>query len=152
MGEVTYQQTELLLRLYELRRESRLREARDWFLTNFHVTTLEDVMRLCPPGSGENALMRMVVGYWEMACGIVNRGLIDEEFFFENSGEHWVVWERLKPIAAAWRALFQNPHLFAQIEKNAARFEAWREERAPGSNDAVRVVMAQGRSAAASKS
>jgi len=89
MGQVTSEQVNLMLRLYEERREPRLREAREWFSANFHVKNEEDVMRVCPPGSKENAYMRMVLSYWEMVASIVNRGLIEEDLFFENSGEQW---------------------------------------------------------------
>jgi hypothetical protein len=143
MGEVTHEQVNLMLRLYDMRREPRLREAREWFLTNFNATTAEEMMKLCPPGSQENAFMRMVVSYWEMVAGIVNRGLIDEDFFFENTGEQWGVWERLKPIIPVWRALFKNPLVFAQLEKHINRLEAWREKNAPGSTEAMRQLMAQ---------
>jgi hypothetical protein len=147
MGEVTHEQANLLLRLYEDRREPRLREARDWFGNNFHVQTPEDVMRLCPPGSQQNTYMRMVLGYWDMAASIVNRGLIDEEFFFENTGEQWVVFEQVKPVLAAWRGMFGSPHFLANLEEQCRRFEAWRERRNPGSNEAIRKMMAQFRQA-----
>jgi hypothetical protein len=143
MGEVNHEQVNLMLRLYDIRREPRLREAREWYMANFHPSSPEDVMRICPPGSQENAFMRMVVSYWEMCSNIVNRGLIDEEFFFENNGEEWVVWERLKPTVAGWREVFKNPHAFEGLEKHCTRFEAWREKRAPGSTKAMRDLMAQ---------
>jgi len=109
MGQVTNEQVNLMLRLYEDRREPKLREARDWFAANFHVKTQEDLMRVCPPGSKENTYMRMVLGYWEMVASIVNHGLIDEEFFFESNGEQWVVWEQVKPVLGVWRAMFSTP-------------------------------------------
>jgi len=143
MGEVNHEQVNLMLRLYDIRREPRLREAREWFLKEFHPTSAEDVKKLCPPGSKENASMRMVISYWEMVASIVNRGLIDEEFFFENSGEQWVVWENVKPVLAAWRTAFKNPHTFENLEKHCTRFEAWREKRAPGTSEAIRQLMAQ---------
>jgi hypothetical protein len=73
----------------------------------------------------------------------VNRGLIDEDFFFENTGEQWVVWEQVKPVTAAWRTMFKNPHTFANLEKHVQRLEAWRERRAPGSTEAMRQMFAQ---------
>ncbi|HXW57208.1 MAG TPA: hypothetical protein VEJ67_15775 [Candidatus Cybelea sp.] len=148
MGEVTHEQVNLLLRLYEARREPRLREARDWFGNNFDVKTPEDVMRICPPASQQNAYMRMVLSYWEMVASIVNRGLIDEEFFFENSGEQWVVFEQVKPVLATWRAMFNSPQFLSNLEEQCRRFEAWREKRNPGSNEAIRKMMAQFRQAA----
>lgn len=141
MGEVTHQQVDLMLKLYEIRREPVLREARTWYVANFRPSSAEDVARIAPPGSKENAFQRQVVSYWDMAANIVNRGLIDEEFFFETSGEQWVVWERIRPIIAAMRAAYKNPHLFENLEKHVQKFEAWRERRSPGMSEAVRKMM-----------
>ena len=141
MGEVTHEQVNLMLRLYDVRREPRLREARDWFVREFKPASAEDVTKLAPPNSQENAFMRMVLSYWDMVANIVNRGLIDEEFFFENSGEQWLVWERVKPIISSWRATFKNPGAFAPLEQHCKRLEAWRENRAPGTTEAMRQVM-----------
>jgi hypothetical protein len=143
MGQVTHEQVNLMLHLYELRREPKMRQAREWFMANFHPRTPEDVLKIAPPGSEQNAFMRMVGSYWEMVANIVSRGLIDEEFFFENSGEQWIVWENLKPIAPAWRAMFKNPHAWAKLEEHVTRYEAWREKRAPGTNAAMRAMLAQ---------
>jgi hypothetical protein len=148
MGEVTHEQVNLMLRLYDIRREPRLREAREWFIQSFHPPSPEEAMKLCPPGSTENAFLRMVVSYWDMVASIVNRGLIDEDLFFENSGEQWVVWENLKPIVGAWRQMFNNPHIFENLEKHVARLDAWREERAPGTTESMRKMMEQMRQAA----
>jgi len=143
MGQVTSEQVNLMLRLYEERREPRLREAREWFSATFHVKNEEDVMRVCPPGSKENAYMRMVLSYWEMVASIVNRELIEEDFFFENSGEQWAVWEQVKPMIAAWRAMFSSPTFLSNLEEQSQRLEAWREKRNPGSNAAIRKLLAQ---------
>jgi len=143
MGEVTNEQANLLLRLYEDRREPKLREAREWFSANFHVKNTEDALRICPIGSKENAYMRMVFSYWEMVASIVNRGLIDEDFFFENSGEQWVAWEQVKPVVAPWRSMFSNPKFLANLEEHCKRLEAWREKNNPGSTEAMRKLYAQ---------
>ncbi len=148
MGEVTHEQANLLLRLYEERREPRLREAREWFAANFQPKTIEDVMQICPPGSQGNAFMRQVLSYWEMVAGIANRGLVDEELFFETTGEHWGAFEQVKPVLAAWRAMFSSPKFLANLEENCTRLEAWREKRNPGSNEAIRKVMLQMRAGA----
>ena len=149
MGDVSHEQVNLMLRLYDIRREPRLREAREWFMNNFRPASPEDVMRQYPPASQENAYFRMVMSYWEMVAGIVNRGLIDEEMFFENSGEQWIVWERLKPVIGPWRELFKNPHMLSNLEQHCKRLEAWREKRAPGTTQAMRDMFAQMEKAAA---
>jgi hypothetical protein len=143
MGEVTHEQVNLMLKLYDMRREPRLREAREWFMSNFHVKDEQDVMRICPPGSKESANMRMVCTYWEMVASISNRGLIDDELLFENSGEQWAVWEQVKPIIAQWRAAFSMPTFLGNLEKQSERFEAWREKHNPGSGLAIRKMRAQ---------
>lgn len=149
MGEVTHEQVNLMLRLYDMRREPLMREARSWYAANFRPMSLEQMSKLAPMGSNENAYSRMVISYWEMAASIVNRGLIDEEFFFENTGEQWMVWERVKPVLREWRAAYQNPYLFGNLEKHVEKLEAWRNKRAPGMAEAMRQMMAPPKPAAA---
>lgn len=152
MGQVTHEQVNLMLRLYELRRETRLRQARAWFLNHFHPVSPEEIGEKYPPGSEENANIRMTISYWDMVAGIVNRGLIDDEIFFENSGEMWVVWDRVRNIAPAWRKAFQNPMIFGNIEETCRRMEAWREKRAPGATAAMREMMGRTQGAAKTSS
>lgn len=143
MAEATHEQVNLMLKLYDLRREERLRNARDWFSANFHVKSVEDAMRLCPPGSQQNTYMRMVVGYWEMVASLANRGHLEQELFFENSGEQWAVWEQLKPTINGWREMFGSQHVLSNLEEHCKRFEAWREKRDPGVNAKMRKFMEQ---------
>ena len=138
MGQVTHEQANLMLRLYELRREARMRQARSWFLGQFEAATPEESARKYPFGGEENASLRMVVTYWEMATGFVNRGLIDDEMFFENSMEGWIVWEKVKALAPIQRATSKNPSYLLQLENFAKRFEAWRERVAPGAIELFR--------------
>lgn len=138
MAQVTHEQANLLLRLYELRRDPRMREARDWFTTDFSALTLDELFKKYPPGSKENASYRMVVSYWDMCAGIVNRGLIDDEFFFENSGEVWIVWDKVKELAVSQRKAMGNPTILTNLLQLGERFEAWREKTAPGFNEQMR--------------
>ncbi|MBZ5697548.1 MAG: hypothetical protein LAN18_03265 [Acidobacteriia bacterium] len=149
MGQVTHEQANLLLRLYELRRESRLREARAWFYSHFEAGTPEELLTKYPMGSAENASLRMVITYWDMAAGLANRGLIDDVMFFENSAEGWIVWEKMKAIVPAQRTIMKNPAYLAHLENFAKRYEAWRERTAPGSLEAFRQARANARRAAA---
>ena len=148
MGKVTHDQANLMLRLYEVRREPRMREARDWYFAKFHPTSLDDIARQAPIGSPESAYMRMVISYWEMAASMVNRGLIDEGFFFENTGEQWLVWERIRAFVPAMRARSKNPRQYENLEKHVKRLDAWRKKRAPGMSEAMRQMMTQMQQAA----
>lgn len=143
MANATHEQVNLMLKLYDLRREAKLREARDWYFQNFFVKSAEDVMRIAPFGSKENAYMRMVMSYWDMVAGIANRGLVDEELFFESTGEQWGTWERIKPAVGAFRAMFSNPKFLSNLEEHIRRYEAWREKNAPGSGEAMRKFQEQ---------
>ena len=141
-SKVTHEQANLLLRLYELRREPRMREAREWYFANFLPRSVVDMTKQAPLGSAGNASVRMVISYWEMAASLVNRGLIDEEFFFENTGEQWAVWSRIRDLVPEMRKRSKNPHYYENLEKHVSRLEAWREKRAPGSGEVVRQMMA----------
>jgi hypothetical protein len=145
MSQITYEEVNLMLRLYDLRREARLREARSWFVEHFQAASPEEVMQKYPQGSQENTYIRMVISYWDMVASIVNRGLINDELFFENNGEIWVVWDRMRSIVPTWRAAFKNPLLFSAIEEACKRLESWREKRAPGSTAAMRQMIEQNR-------
>jgi hypothetical protein len=151
MPSITLQEADQLLKLYEMRREPRLRQARAWFTDNFNATTMPELMALCPSGSDNNAFMRQVLSYWEMCASFVNRGLIDEEFFFENTGEQWLVFERFKPVLADLRATFKSPQFLVNLEKHVKRLEEWRERNAPGSLAATREWMKQQAAARAAK-
>ena len=146
----THEQAQLHLQVYDLRREARLRQARDWFQKNYHPQSFEEAMRLGGPGTENGNSFGMVIGYWEQACALLNYGLLHEGLFFETSGEFFGVWEALKPILPEFREKFNNKNLLANLEKAAQRFETWSEERAPGHIETVRQFMKQQSSQAAS--
>jgi hypothetical protein len=139
----THEQAQLHLQLYDLRREARLRQGRDWFFKTYHVETFEDAMRIAAPGTDGGALAMMVISYWEQACALLNYGLLHEDLFFETSGEFFGVWERVKPIVPEFRKRFANRTFLAHLEKAAQRFEAWTEGRSPGQLAAMRQMMKQ---------
>jgi len=145
MATITYDEVNLMLRLYELRREQKLRQARSWYLDHFHLDSADDMMEKYKTGSEEYNYIRMVLSYWEMVASIVNRGLINDELFFESNGEMWVVWDRIRAIVPTWRAAYKNPLFFSNLEEACKRLEGWREKRAPGSNAAMRQMMLQAR-------
>ena len=132
----TYDDVNLLLRLYDLRREERMRKARDWFVASFHAKSLEELNRICPSGSEENASFRMVVTYWDMAASFITTDVLHQELFFKSGRELLVVWERLRDLLPAYRESRADPTAFENIEKVAKSYSEWMNERAPGSYDA----------------
>lgn len=135
---------ELLLRLYDLRREAKLRQAREWFLREFKADSPQELVKRFPPGSQEHTFYRMVASYWEMAASFVNHGLINEDLFFENTNELWVVWQKIKHLAPETRKKFENPHVWKNLEVVSEKFEKWFERRAPQGIEALRRVVVEG--------
>ena len=145
----THEQAQLHMQLFEMRREARLRQARDWFFKNYHIENYEDALKIASPESEGGTNARMVTGYWEQACAFLNYGLIHEDLFFETSGEFFGVWEMVKPMVAQAREQWVNKHFLAHLEKAAQRFEAWSETRSPGHLAAMRGFMKEMRSKSA---
>jgi hypothetical protein len=149
----TYEQAQLHLQVYDLRREARLRQARDWFQRNYHPRTFDEAMRIAAPDTESGTFFGMVIGYWEQACALLNYGLLHEDLFFETSGEFFGVWEALKPVLPEARKRFANKEMLLNLERAAERFEKWSEKRSPGHIAAVREFMKhqQSETAAAAK-
>jgi hypothetical protein len=145
----THEQAQLHLQVYDLRREARLRQARDWFQQNYKAETFDEAMKLMQPGSESSTFTGMVIGYWEQACALLNYGLLHEGLFFETSGEFFDVWERLKPVVPEFREKFGDKTMLSNLEKTAERYEAWSEKRSPGSIAKMRDWMKQERSQSA---
>jgi hypothetical protein len=106
---------DLILKLYDLRREATMRKGRDWFFT-FNPTSAQDVMNtMMDPEVG--GYLRMVTSYWEMAASFVNHGAIDAEMFRDTVGEHTMVYAKIEPFVAELREMWQEPKAFAHLEK-----------------------------------
>lgn len=110
-----YESADLLLKLYELRREPKMREAREWFARRFNPETLDDVKTAI--GGPDSSRFRMVTSYWDMACSLVNHGAIDEQMFTDVNGEQTIVLAKLEPFLADFRAFMGNPHYLANLER-----------------------------------
>jgi hypothetical protein len=114
--QATYDDANLILRLYELRREPTLREARAWFGANFTAKTPEEAMKLGGPGSKEGAYVRMVVSYWDMVASFVTAGVLNQDLLFQSAGEMLVVWERIRELTPGFRAMMKNPGIWQNLE------------------------------------
>jgi hypothetical protein len=110
-----YESATLIIRLYELRREPTMREARNWYARNFNPTSIDEVMQTV---SGPNsAYFRMVTSYWDMASAFVLHGAIDEAMFNDANGEQHVVFSKIEPFIEEYRATTGNPGYLASLEK-----------------------------------
>jgi len=139
----THEQAQLQLQIYDMRREAKLRQARDWFFKNYFVETVDDAMRIAAPGSEGGTFVGMVLGYWEQACAMLNYGLLHEDLFFETTGEFFGIWERCQPIVPQVRERFAYKGYLANMEQAAQRYEKWIESRSPGHIAKMREFMKQ---------
>jgi hypothetical protein len=139
----THEQAQLHLQVFEMRREAKLRQARDWYFKNYHVENFDDSLRIAAPGTENGSLAMMVLSYWEQACALLNYGLLHDDLFFETSGEFFGVWELVKPAIPGGRERFANKQFLANVEKAAQRYETWIEKRSPGHLAAMRQMMKQ---------
>ena len=104
----------LILKLYELRRDTTMREARNWIISFFPETT-QDVMKAMIAAE-TSAYYRMVVSYWDMAASFVNHGAIDEEMFNDAGGEHIIVFSKVEPFLPEIREMLGNPNYLKNLE------------------------------------
>ena len=125
MSQPTYDDVNLILRLYELRRESRMRDARNWFVANFRCKTMAEFGQLCPPGSDANASFRQVASYWDMCGSFVAAGVLNPDLFFANTREILLTWERVKPIITDVRGAFKDPNYLMNLEKAGKACAEW---------------------------
>ena len=136
MTQATYDDANLLIRLYDLRREEKLREARAWFTANFKPQSMADIQQLCPPGSENNARMRMVASYWDMAASFVTAGVLNPELFFASNREMLVVAVRFQPVLADLRAAFKDPSFLDNLEAVGQKFSDHLSKVGPGTLEA----------------
>ena len=108
-----HEDADLILKLYDLRRESVMREARNWLFT-FNPTSIEDVMQAMVSEHGGH--LRMVMSYWDMACALVTNGAIDETLFNQTNGEHIFVYMKIEPVIEDIRKMFDNPEFLKSLE------------------------------------
>src|SRR3972149_7773098 len=142
---------QLLLQIYDLRREERLRKARAWLLPNFAAGSMKEFTELYPPGTDHNAYFRQALTYWDMVAAIVNRGMIDEDLFFEATSEAMLTWLRVREVALEMRAARKNPLYLRNLETLAEKQEKWLATRAPEAMVETRKMIAGLKKAAAAK-
>lgn len=135
-SKATYDDVNLILRLYELRRDERMREARQWFASMFRpISTLEEFNTICPPGSGQNANFRMVTSYWEMAASFLVSGVLNEELFFQSGGEMLLTWIKIQGLVPALRNARRNKRLYINLETAAGKMKDYMNRESPEAFD-----------------
>jgi hypothetical protein len=116
----TIDDARLILELYDLRRETELRKARQWWLITFWPKTADDFVKVATAmGSEENNWLRQVGSYWGIAVSFVLNGVVSEKLFFQLSfcGELYFIFAKVRPLLTEIRGKMNNPELFLNMEK-----------------------------------
>ena len=119
MAKATAADAQLILKLYDLRREAELRKARHWWVVTFSPQSADDFMKVSAAfGTPENNWMRQVLGYWGIASSLVHHGALNREMFLEPSfcGEMVLIYAKVKPYLKELREKTKNPEFLAGIE------------------------------------
>jgi hypothetical protein len=122
---------QLILQLYDLRREAEMRKARNWWATEFWPGSADDFLKVAwAPGTQENNWLRQVAGYWGIAASFVLQGALDEDLFLVPgfSGEMFIMFAKLYPFLGEIREKLADPEFFLDIEKVVMRTK-WGRER-----------------------
>jgi len=121
---------ELILKLYDLRREAEIRKARNWWMANFWPENADDYMKVAQAaGTQENNWLRQVPGYWELAASLVVHGTLNETLFLEPafSGEMFLIFAKIHPFLKEVREKMQNPRMLANVESVIKKSKAGQE-------------------------
>lgn len=125
-SQATATDAELILKLYDLRREAEMRKARNWWLVTFWPESVEDFTKVAMAlGTQENNWLRQVGGYWEMAASLVLHGALNEDLFMETSfsGEMFFIYTKVRPFLAELREKMNSPTMMGNVEKLINRSE-----------------------------
>ncbi len=107
---------QIIMQLYELRREDEMRKARNFISSEFWPESAEDTLRIARAyPSPENTWLRQVTTYWEMAASFVMRGALHEDLFFDSSGEMYCVFAKFRPFLPEIRQ--KLPYFLLTVER-----------------------------------
>jgi hypothetical protein len=121
-----------ILKIYELRREQKLRLARDWFQARFFPHSFDDIKAITSAQNPDNTYFRMVTSYWDMAASFVNHGAVHPGLFLEQAGEMFHVFAKMEEFLPHIRQELGMPRFLQNVEKLV--------KAAPGGLDRVRVI------------
>lgn len=107
---------ELVLKLYEMRREPVMRESRSLINSKFLPTSLDDVMAVTKYDHPLNAAWRQCSTYWEMVYAMARHGVMHADFMLESNGEGMLLYTRVEPWLAEYREAVGNPLAFRNAE------------------------------------
>lgn len=132
----TYDDAHLVLKLYELRREEKLRAAREWFVAKFFPRSAADIAALYGVPGIENTYFRMVASYWDMAASFVVRGVLNGDLLIDSGAEMLLVWAKLESFLPELRGKTVSEKFLSNLER-VVESSAYARERLTASRQTV---------------
>ncbi|MGH9555408.1 MAG: DUF4760 domain-containing protein [Terriglobales bacterium] len=118
---------QLIMQLYDLRREAEMRKARDWSTQEFFPSSQEEIMTIfLAQGSDQNRWLRQVISYWEMVASFVNRGVLNRDLLEDSVGEYVNVYTKFRPFLKEIRQTIGYPEFMSNIERLVEESETGR--------------------------
>ena len=132
-GGADHGDAQIVLRLYDFRREAQMREARKFIVGEWWPQNIDDVLKVANTfGSLENQHFRQVYSFWEMASSLVHRGALNGDLFDDWSNELYFCFAKLKPFLKQLREVTGSPKMYSNIERIT--------QRTPESQEKLKVV------------
>ena len=109
-------QAELILRLYDIRRETAMRSSRDYVGGEFLPQSVDEFVSLVKDGGKPSGHILQVYGYWDMVAAFVVHGALDEELIFDTCQEMYFQFEKIQPHLAGFRQEMNLPEFLKSME------------------------------------
>ncbi|HEX4769775.1 MAG TPA: hypothetical protein VH351_03025 [Bryobacteraceae bacterium] len=119
-------QAELILKLYEMRRESVMREARAYVGGKFGPQSAGELVELVTAGTRESGFILQVFGYWDMVAAFVSHGALDATLVYDTCQEMYFQYAKIQPYLAEFRDRMKLPEFLISIERVVEGSEASR--------------------------
>jgi hypothetical protein len=120
------QQAELILRLYELRRETTMREARSYIGGDFRPASADELVSIVTKGGKLGSFVLQVYGYWDMVAAFVQHGALDAQLVYDTCQEMYFQYAKIQPHVAEFRKKMNLPEWMISIERVVDGSEAGR--------------------------
>jgi hypothetical protein len=115
--DTAIKQAELILKLYELRREPVMRSARSYVGGEFLPRSLEDFLAIMSAGDQYTAYVLQVYGYWDMVAALVVHGALDESIVYNACPEMYFQFAKIRPYIEEFRSKSSLPEMFHNLQK-----------------------------------
>jgi len=138
-------QARLILKLYELRRETVMREARSYVGGKFMPQSADEVFDIVTAGTRESGFVLQVYGYWDMVA-VLSNGALGEQLVYDTCQEMYFQYAKIQPYLAEFREKMNLPEFLISIERLIEESEAGRRRLDVMRKNLSAIAEARGRS------